>query len=88
MTISSSDLEPIDYVCIFTAIRDHGGLTQVTVANVHRYCPSSKVGVEFHYNSQSPKGPIQLKLSQYLKNENGTTQLMANWLCMFRDSGG
>ena len=87
VTIKSSDLHLIDYVYIFTAMRNHGGLAQLTLLNIHSYCPNSTIGTEFHFDSQSPKNTIQQDICRYLRNEDEVTQFEANWLYMFRESG-
>jgi hypothetical protein len=87
VTLRSSDLRPIDYVYLFTAMRNHGGLTQVTMVDIHHYCPNSTIGAEFCFDSQSPKDTIQQEVCRYLQNEHEATQFKATWLSMFRESG-
>ena len=86
-TIKSSDLPPIDYVYIFTALQNHGRLIHVTFQNIHSYCPNSIIGTEFHFDSQDPKDTIQQDLCRYLRNEVEVTQFEASWVRMFRESG-
>ena len=86
--MKSSDLQPSDYIYIFTAIRLHGGITEVIFEDVHTFCPRSSVGKRFNFALRSPTNSLQTLLCRYMENRNVLVEdVKQSWLGMFRISG-
>ena len=86
--MKSSDLQPTDYIYIFTAIRLHGGITEIIFEDVHSLCPRSNVGKRFIFASRTPRDQLQTLLCGYMENQNVLVKdIKQSWLRMFGRSG-
>ena len=86
--MKSSDLQPSDYIYIFTPIRLHGGIPEVIFEDVHIFCPRSSVGKRFNFALRSPTNSLQTLLCRYMENRNVLVEdVKQSWLGMFGLSG-
>jgi hypothetical protein len=87
-SMKSSDLQPSDYIYIFTAVRLHGGITKFTFEDVHTFCPRSNVGKKFKLVSRTPTDALQTILCGYMEKRNVLVEdVRQSWLGMFERSG-
>ncbi|KIW00325.1 uncharacterized protein PV09_08038 [Verruconis gallopava] len=85
ITVKSSNLPPRDYLSLFQAIKDHEGLRDVSIEQVHIHCWDSTVGKDFTFRTDAmPENDMQQKLREYF---NGTLQIEECWIGMFTGSG-
>jgi hypothetical protein len=85
--IRASDLLPGDYLHIFTAIRNHGGITNVKMDKFHTFCGTS-VEIDFELGSHQPRSDLEQLVRLYIEGKDVSIDLIsADWFKMFQTSG-